>query len=242
MPGVIARLVMRAMLKRKSNAEHYISPDYIAQREEQKRLSLRQSLPKSVRRTEDKLGFWFESGNKGRRKLVLYVHGGGFSTGSSEYSYNFPVAVCRNGGYPVFSVEYRLAPEHPFPAGLKDCVAAYQALLDQGYHGTDIVFMGDSAGGNLIFAMALYLRDNGMELPAGLCAVSSVGALDDTPPSRKERSARDVMIGRDFTEEMAAIYLNGHSPKEPYLSPDLRRFYGFSTYLDVRRHRGGLLR
>ena len=102
---------------------------------------------------------------------------------------------CKSDDYAVFNVEYRLAPEHPFPAGLEDCISAYRYLTQQGVRGGNMVFAGDSAGDNLAFALALYLRDHGMELPAGLCTLSPVGALDDSMPSRKERVDRDCIIG-----------------------------------------------
>ena len=89
-----------------------------------------------------------------------------------------------------------------------------------------MVFAGDSAGGNLVFALALYLRDHGLELPAGLCTLSPVGALDDSMPSRKERVDRDCIIGADFTEEMQITYIGDHDVRTPYLSPIYGDFTG----------------
>lgn len=225
-PGLIMRLVMRSLKKKRNESEHDIPRDYAEARVAQDRLSRKQPLPIGVKRTREDLGWWFEDKGSTRKKIVLYIHGGGFSVGSAESSYNFPVAVCRKGGFPVLSVEYRLAPEHPYPAALEDCVHACQTLLARGFHGKDIVLLGDSAGGNLVFATALYLRDHGIELPAALCGVSPVGAMDDTPPSRKERAERDPMIGKDFTEETEAIYVCGHDRKDPYLSPIYGDFTG----------------
>ena len=133
---------------------------------------------------------------------------------------------CKSDNYAVFNVEYRLAPEHPFPAGLEDCISAYRYLTQQGVRGGNMVFAGDSAGDNLAFALALYLRDHGMELPAGLCTLSPVGALDDSMPSRKERVDRDCIIGADFTEEMQITYIGDHDVRTPYLSPIYGDFTG----------------
>lgn len=230
MPGLIARIVMKQMMKQKLAASPRAPRDYSAAREELRRQSALQPLPGSVRRTKTSYGgvpaFWYEDGKRGREKLVLYLHGGGFNSGSAEHSYNLPVALCRKGGFPVLSVEYRLAPEHPYPAGLEDCAAVYQALLDDGYRGADIALAGDSAGGNLVFALALYLRDREIDLPAALCALSPVGALDDTPPSRTQRESRDCIIGEDFTQEMADTYVRGRDVREPYLSPIYGSFAG----------------
>ena len=158
--------------------------------------------------------------------MLFYIHGGGFNSGGAEYSINMTRNFCKSDNYAVFNVEYRLAPEHPFPAGLEDCISAYRYLTQQGVHGSDMVFAGDSAGGNLVFALALYLRDHGLELPAGLCALSPVGALDDSLPSRKERVDRDCIIGADFTEEMQITYIGDHDVRAPYLSPIYGDFTG----------------
>ena len=170
--------------------------------------------------------FWFRDRDAQSKKVVLYIHGGGFNSGSAEYAHVLPVKIGSRAEYAVVSAEYRLAPENPFPAGLEDCIAVYRGLLDRGYQGRDIALLGDSAGGNLVFAAALWLRDHDLPLPAALCGVSPVGTLDDAPPSRRERVERDAIIGADFTEEMTATYLNGHSAAEPYLSPAYGDFHG----------------
>ena len=159
-------------------------------------------------------------------RCVLYCHGGGYTSGNLGYSRVLASKLVRSTGLDTLSFEYRLAPEHPFPAGLEDCISAYRYLTQQGVRGSDMVFAGDSAGGNLVFALALYLRDHGLELPAGLCTLSPVGALDDSLPSRKERADRDCIIGADFTEEMQITYIGGHDVRAPYLSPIYGDFTG----------------
>lgn len=163
-------------------------------------------LPKNTVKEKTPYGCWYCKPGANRRKVLFYIHGGGFNSGGAEYSINMTRNFCKSDNYAVFNVEYRLAPEHPFPAGLEDCISAYRYLTQQGVRGSDMVFDGDSAGGNLVFALALYLRDHGLELPAGLCTLSPVGALDDSLPSRKERVDRDCIIGADFTEEMQITY------------------------------------
>ena len=227
MAGIVAKMIMHSMMKSKPKNLHYVPRDYPAEREKAKKLSAMQPLPKDIHCTKEAMGYWFEKEGADRCKAVMLIHGGGFNTGSAEYAYNSVRHLCISKDFSVFAVEYRLAPEHPYPAGLEDCVNAYRHLLSLGMHGKDIVFVGDSAGGNLVFATALYLRDHGIELPAGLCGISPVGEVDGSLPSRKDRVDRDPIIGADFTEEMAVTYVKDHDPKEPYLSPIYGDFTGF---------------
>lgn len=230
MAGILARIIMGNMMKNKENREHYIPRDYSKARAELNRMTQMQPCPRRIRQRKEIIGgvpcFWFEGPKAKSGKVILYIHGGGFNSGSAEFDTPTAVALTRKGEYPVLSIEYRLAPENPFPAGLMDCAAVYQGLLEKGYQGRDIVLLGGSAGGNLVFALALYLRDHQVPLPAGLCGMSPVGTLDDTPPSRKGRVHRDCIIGADFTEEMEQTYMDGHSASEPYLSPAYGCFDG----------------
>lgn len=226
MPGLVARLIMHAMMKRKPQNTRYVPRDYKAVREQSRADCAKLPLPKNTVKEKTPYGYWYGKPGASRKKVLFYIHGGGFNSGGAAYSVNLVRNFCQSEDYAVFSVEYRLAPEHPFPAGLEDCIRAYQWLREQGLRGQDMVFAGDSAGGNLVFALALYLRDHGQELPGGLCALSPVGTLDDSLPSRKERARRDCIIGADFTEEMQLTYINGHDVRDPYLSPLYGDFTG----------------
>ena len=230
MPGLFAKLIIGAIKKGKSQNTHYVPHDYIQARENLDRQNSILPVPRRMEKRRDELNgvpvFWFRDRNAQDKKVVLYIHGGGFNSGSAEYAHVLPVKVGNRAKYTVVSAEYRLAPESPFPAGLEDCIAVYRGLLARGYQAADIALIGDSAGGNLVFAAALWLRDHGIPLPAALCGISPVGTLDDTPPSRRDRIERDAIIGADFTEEMEATYLNGHSAAGPYLSPAYGDFRG----------------
>lgn len=230
MPGLLAKLIISGIKRGKSSNLHYIPRDYAQARESLDRQNSILPVPRRMEKRRDELNgvpvFWFRDRNVQSKKVVLYIHGGGFNSGSAEYAHVLPIKVGNRAEYAVVSAEYRLAPENPFPAGLEDCIAVYRGLLDRGYQGRDIALMGDSAGGNLVFAAALWLRDHDLPLPAALCGISPVGTLDDAPPSRRNRIDRDAIIGADFTEEMAATYLNGHSAAEPYLSPVYGDFRG----------------
>ena len=226
MPGLMIWLIMNALKKSKPNNIHYVPRDYEAVRNQGRENSTKLPLPKNTVKEKTPYGYWYCKPGANRKKVLFYIHGGGFNSGGAEYSINMTRNFCKSDDYAVFNVEYRLAPEHPFPAGLEDCISAYRYLTQQGVHRSDMVFAGDSAGGNLVFALALYLRDHGLELPAGLCALSPVGALDDSLPSRKERVDRDCIIGADFTEEMQITYIGDHDVRAPYLSPIYGDFTG----------------
>lgn len=226
MPGLIARLVMKSLMKNRPNYEHYVSRDYEAERRAAARRSALQPLSKRIARTKEKYGIWYELPGADRSKVVFFIHGGGFNTGSAAYSYNMVQHLCRKKDYAVFNAEYRLAPENPFPAGLEDCVSAYEYVLSTGVSSENIVMAGDSAGGNLVFALALYLRDHALPLPSGLAGISPVGTVDDSLPSRVERRDLDCIIGPDFTEEMQITYVHEHDAKDPYLSPIYGDFTG----------------
>ena len=184
MPGLMIWLIMNALKKSKPNNIHYVPRDYEAVRNQGRENSTKLPLPKNTVKEKTPYGYWYCKPGANRKKVLFYIHGGGFNSGGAEYSINMTRNFCKSDNYAVFNVEYRLAPEHPFPAGLEDCISAYRYLTQQGVRGSDMVFAGDSAGGNLVFALALYLRDHGLELPAGLCTLSPVGALDDSLPSR----------------------------------------------------------
>jgi acetyl esterase/lipase len=107
----------------------------------------------------------------------LYLHGGGFIAGSPFTHRALTTRLAAQTGARVFVPDYRLAPEHPYPAGLDDCVACYRALLDQGIAPSRIVVAGDSAGGGLTVALALRARRLGLPLPAGLMCISPVAGI-----------------------------------------------------------------
>lgn len=226
MPGLIYKIVEKSLRENKPRYEHYVPRDYEAMREELKRNTTKQPLPKRIKRTKAQYGYWYELEGANRNKVVMLVHGGGFNSGSAEYSYNTAIMLLKSKDFAVFNVEYRLAPENPYSAGLEDCVSAYKYLLSLGIKSKDIVLAGDSAGGNLVFALALFLRDENIDMPAGICGISPVAALDDSMPSRTEREPLDCIIGPDFTEEMMATYVLDHDPKNPYLSPVYGDFKG----------------
>src|SRR5262249_39128012 len=122
-------------------------------------------------------------------RIVLYLPGGGFVLPPSNGGRAFAANVSRESGACVLMPHYRLAPEHPFPAGVQDCVSAYRWLRRQGVAATRIAIVGDSAGGNLTLATALSLRDSGDSLPAALVSIS--GVTDFTQSGKTWRTKAD---------------------------------------------------
>jgi acetyl esterase/lipase len=154
-----------------------------------------------------------------RDRHILYLHGGGFVTGSSSLYRHLTWRLAAAGRARLLSVDYRLAPEHPFPAALEDAVAAYRWLLAGGADSRRIAVMGDSAGGNLAFAMLLKARDEGLPLPAAAVGLSPWLDLALTGPSLQLNAEPDPMLNADEAPSLVEYYLAGADPRMPYASP-----------------------
>lgn len=149
----------------------------------------------------------------------LYIHGGGWVAGSPETHRALTWRLSRQIGIPVFAIDYRLAPEHPFPAGLDDCIAAYRALLDKDIAAASIVVGGDSAGGNLTMALALRLKDEGVPLPAALICLSPALDFTYSGTSVMENAKADTFFIPEIMGTVAPVYHPDTDAKHPYLSP-----------------------
>jgi acetyl esterase/lipase len=157
------------------------------------------------------------------RGTILYLHGGAYCVGSPATHRAITSHIARRTAARVFVADYRLAPEHPFPAALDDAVAAYRALLHDGASPRRLAIIGDSAGGGLAVATALRLRELGEPLPAALVLFSPLVDLGD--PDRGVEPAGEAMLSRAWTAECARLYLGGHDSGDPLVSPingDLR--------------------
>lgn len=155
---------------------------------------------------------------------ILFLHGGGYITGSPALYRHVMWRFAAAARAKLVAIDYRLAPEHPFPAALDDAVTAWQALLDDGVDPRRCAILGDSAGGGLALALALRLRDEGGPLPAAVVALSPWTDLAITGESCWEDAA-DPMLKSDCLKPFAAQYLGGADPRHPYASPlygDLR--------------------
>jgi acetyl esterase/lipase len=157
--------------------------------------------------------------------VVLYLHGGGYVIGSPRSHRHLAAAIARAAGTRALLLDYRLAPEHPFPAAIEDAVAAYQWLLRQGIAPARVVIGGDSAGGGLTMATLLALRDRGLPLPAGAVCISPWVDLTNSAPSYTTKAAVDPIVTLDGITQLAQAYIGTGDPKQPLVSPlyaDLR--------------------
>jgi len=151
--------------------------------------------------------------------VVLYVHGGGYVSCSSATHRPITAALARLTGSRVFALDYRVAPEHRFPAALDDVVAAYQWLLEQGFAADSISVAGDSAGGGLTLALLLRAKDAGLPLPACVVCFSPWTDLAGTGASVRLNDGRCAMFRPENIAEFAGVYLGGRSPFDAYASP-----------------------
>ncbi|HVJ55036.1 MAG TPA: alpha/beta hydrolase [Aliidongia sp.] len=152
-------------------------------------------------------------------RAVLYLHGGGYAIGSSASHRSLAAAIGEAAQATVFVANYRLAPEHPFPAAVDDGVAAYRALLGSGLSAGNIVIAGDSAGGGLAVATMLAAREQGLTLPAGAALLSAWVDLAEVGPAMDEVSERDPVLQKQGLLDMAAAYLGDRSRAAPLASP-----------------------
>ena len=163
--------------------------------------------------------------------VLLYLHGGAYVVGSPRSHRELAARIGRAAGCSVLVPEYRLAPEHPFPAALDDAVAAYRWLVAQGTPPERIVVGGDSAGGGLAAAAVLALRVAGEPLPGALVLLSPWTDLAATGESLTTRRDLDPMVDPDRICESAQMYLGGADPKTPLASPLYGNLTGFPPTL-----------
>ncbi|MCG8590840.1 MAG: alpha/beta hydrolase [Proteobacteria bacterium] len=180
------------------------------------------SLPKDIALRAETLGGVpvqnLTEKNAEPRGACLYFHGGGFVLGSVTAHRDLLVRLARASRARVVGVEYRLAPEHPYPSALVDAENAYLALLDQGLAPDDIVLGGDSAGGNLCLALLQRLRSSGSPLPAGIALLSPWLDLEAASDTFDTYAETDYLT-RSMALRWSAQYRGGHEPRDPLVSP-----------------------
>lgn len=158
-------------------------------------------------------------------RVVLYLHGGGYVIGSPRSHRHLAAAIAIASAASALLLEYRLAPEHPYPAAVDDATAAYRWLLDGGIAPEHVVIAGDSAGGGLTVATLLALRDAKLPLPAGSVCISPWVDLTCSGESYRTRADVDPIVERASVAEMAKAYLGSTPARSPLASPlfaDLR--------------------
>jgi monoterpene epsilon-lactone hydrolase len=152
---------------------------------------------------------------------LLYFHGGGYRLGSATSYRAYGSHLARACSARVVLVDYRLAPEHPFPAAVDDALVAYKWLLgDQRVPADRVVVGGDSAGGGLAAALALGVRDEGLPLPAGVVCLSPWADLTNSASSYTRCADTDALFSKSAADEAARLYLDGADPAHPLVSPE----------------------
>ncbi|MEM8921080.1 MAG: alpha/beta hydrolase, partial [Pseudomonadota bacterium] len=158
-------------------------------------------------------------------KVVFWLHGGGYGVGSAKSHRGFLAQLSKCAGSAGMAANYRLAPEHPFPAAVDDAVAAYQGLLAEGVKPADLVVGGDSAGGGLALAMGMKLKELGAPMPAGFYLISPWANLENTGWSYDAKASRDPVLSKEELDKWAVAYAQGQNRSDPLMSPvngDLR--------------------
>lgn len=171
--------------------------------------------------------------NPSQDHVILQLHGGGYMGAVRNAYYVFAGLYNEvSHGCNVLTPDYRVAPEHPYPAALEDAVASYQWLLDKGYYGEQIIVAGDSAGGGLAMALCMYLKDHHMPMPGGVVAMSPWTDLTASGESYETNYERDPLFGN--TRD-SLIYVNDyagdHDKMDCYISPLFGDFRGFPPML-----------
>ncbi|MDQ8036559.1 MAG: alpha/beta hydrolase [Pedobacter sp.] len=160
-------------------------------------------------------------------QVILYLHGGGYVCGKTRTYHNFCSRLARELNAEVWLPDYRLAPEHPFPAAIEDALAAYEMILSRGWRPEQITIAGDSAGGGLTLGTLLALRDAGRPLPKCAVVLSPVSDVRFINPSVRGNDASDWMLGSAMLETGRPLY--AQSPADavhPHASPALGDFTG----------------
>lgn len=185
-------------------------------------------------------GAWFGPGFEGEapRAAIFYVHGGGYQVGSIRSHRGLMDRLARAAGLPLLAFDYRLAPEHRYPAALDDCVAAWRWLLARGADPARVAFAGDSAGAALALATMLRAKRDGLPLPGAAALLSPWLDLEATGPSLTSRAGLDPMTPREKLLVMARLYLGREGdPRDPFASPIHGDFAGLPpTVVHVGDH------
>lgn len=169
-----------------------------------------------------------------KKYVMLYCHGGGYSTGSRIYARTLTTKLAASTSMDVLSFDYRLSPEHPYPAALQDGMKAWNYLMLLGYGARDIIVAGDSAGGNLALSLVLKLKEEERLLPRGMVLLSPWTDLTASGRSYQSRKMVDPVLDREYIDRMIRNYAGGRDLSSPLISPLFGDFKGFPpVYIQV---------
>ncbi|MDN4984318.1 alpha/beta hydrolase [Bradyrhizobium sp. WYCCWR 13022] len=174
---------------------------------------------------------WAISAGADQRRAILYLHGGGYAFGSILSHRHLAAEIGRSSGCKSLILDYRRAPEHPYPAAVEDAMAAYSYLLEQGMRPEHIAVVGDSAGGGLAAATLLSIKSKRLPQPACGWLISPWVDMEATGRSYETRAQADPMVKREMILELARMYLAGHDPKGELVSPIYANLTGIAPLL-----------
>lgn len=172
---------------------------------------------------------WLIPQNSPTDQVLLYLHGGGFVLGMTPPHLKMGAYLAQKMGMRILMVDYRVAPDYPFPAALDDCVTVYRWLLKQGISAWNIVVAGDSAGGNLAITSLMKLRDNGDPLPAAAACLSPVTDLTDK--GRPHQEFKDPLLPPKATRFYTRSYVGNNDAHDPLISPVFGNLRGLPPLL-----------
>ncbi len=235
------------MNRRNQNLMHLIrrvhglveNPDLEKHRQSQDAIGAMMSNTKAVSYREfkiDDIDAEWVSVNRAHMKkyILLHCHGGGYSTGSRIYARTLTAKLAESTSMDVLCFDYRLAPEHPYPAAAEDAMKVWNYLMLLGYGARDIILTGDSAGGNLALSLALKLKQEGRLLPRGLVLMSPWTDLTSSGQSFESKAELDPVLNKAYIDRMVEAYAGGQELKNPLVSPLFGDFEGFPpTYIQV---------
>lgn len=162
---------------------------------------------------------WTSTPGAAQDAAILYLHGGGYVIGSLDSHRHMVAEIGRRSNVPVLALDYRLAPEHPFPAPVEDTVAGYKFLLESGIKPGRIVIAGDSAGGGLVVGAMLAIRDAGLPRCAAGWCISPWVDMEALGASFTDRAMTDPSVQKPTILFMAGHYMGGADPRHPYAAP-----------------------
>ena len=184
---------------------------------------------------EDMYGEWISVERAHMKKyVILYCHGGGYSTGSCLYARTLTTKMAMSTSMDVLSFDYRLAPEYPYPAAIEDAMKAWNYLMLLGYGARDVIVAGDSAGGNLALALVHRLKSEGRLLPRGLVLMSPWTDMTLSGRSHESKQEVDPVLDEEYMKQMIENYAPGEQLEQPMISPLFGDFKDFPpTYIQV---------
>lgn len=235
------------MNRRNQNLMHLIrrvhglveNPDLEKHRQSQDAIGAMMSNTKAVSYREfkiDDIDAEWVSVNRAHMKkyILLHCHGGGYSTGSRIYARTLTSKLAESTSMDVLCFDYRLAPEHPYPAATEDAMKVWDYLMLLGYGSGDVILTGDSAGGNLALSLTLKLKQEGRLLPRGLILMSPWTDLTSSGQSFESKAELDPVLNKAYIDRMVEAYAGGQELKNPLISPLFGNFDGFPpTYIQV---------